>query len=654
MTPSEIANKALDSTLEVVQLLMKCCMKLKESDPATLIISDEIARWVAKDLKLYGGTPTSFSPQLLSFAAIVRQHSKAGKFVSLPDWNSMMENDQRIKTHPLFHKTVGYRPSLTHPDAEPEPSMSSSTVLLEPHSTSGTVVETCMPQHLVASKAPHLIQSLHVVPEVQLRTSEWISPVAPVVEPMMSGVRSTITPMVIPEPSPPVSMPPGTVGQNMGNIGTVRPDMPPSNFVDERGFWHAETRPAGWGLDATVATAVEHSVHYHPRKCDKCIKMNVPCIVLPDKKFGCTRLACANCDEMKITCAIDGAGVWQRLQAKAQGAAMKTGINAPLKHSRMHAPKSRAAVTTPFVSAPAKTTKLSRRSSSLVLQKVVPDNPLIEVEQGPMNLMPEKAPPNMQLFRSLQLPPVDMLAPVLPSVPATPSEPEPTARAILQSIHDLGRRFDLLATNERMDALDMRVDSVERRISLRLTVLEEWFTVSNVHQELLSQSIGNLSMSLRVHSNNPGAHRPRADSNAHAPQHLPEPTIASWLTNNPAGDEHPGISTIGREYTHAWDQSIMMGMQGDAQTSTSRWRQTYPPDPPYICEPLIASSPLSSTNVLGICERHTWTIIESPISETEESLPEGLKYGADAAAQMFQIISDTTDAWFQSAVEEAS
>ncbi|KAG2079539.1 uncharacterized protein F5147DRAFT_784982 [Suillus discolor] len=448
--------------------------------------------------------------------------------------------------------------------------MSSSTVPPEPRSMNGTVMETCTPQHLVASKALHPIQSLHVVPEVQLRTSEWLSPVAPVVEPMMSGVRSTITPMVIPGPSPPVSMPPVTVGQNMGNIRTVRrafpptgnpqkmktetdnsepqqrtptaldileagsetrerqralsvkashavtrTDMPPSDFVDERGFWDAETRPARWGLDATVATVVEHSVRYHPHKCDKCIKMDVPCIVLPDKKFGCTRLACANCDEMKITCAIDGAGVWQRLQAKAQGAAMKTGVNAPLKHSRTRAPKSRAAITTPFVSTPAKTTKLSRRLSLLVLQKVVPDNPPIEVEQGPMNLMPEKAPPNMQPFRSLQLPPVDMPAPVLPSVPATPSEPEPTTRAILQSIHDLGRRFDLLATNERMDALDMRVDSVERRISLRLTTLEERFTVSNVHQELLSQSIGNLSMSSRVHSNNPGAHHPRAHGNAH-------------------------------------------------------------------------------------------------------------------------------------------
>lgn len=347
--------------------------------------------------------------------------------------------------------------------------------------------------------------------------------------------------------------------------------------------------------------------------------MDVPCIVLPDKKFGFTRLACANCDEMKITCAIDGAGVRQRLQAKAQGAAKNTGGNAPLKRSRTRAPKSRAAVTAPVASAPVKRTKPSKRSSSLVLQKGLPDNPPIgkhihhilrtcsprilttysEVGQGQMNLMPDganlQAPPNVQVFRSLQLPPVDMLAPIVPSVPAAPSEPEPTARAILQSIHDLGRRFDLLATNERMDALDVRVDSVERKITLRLMALEERFAVSIAHQESLSQSIGNHSMSLRVHSNNPGAHFPRADGSTHPPRHLPEPTIMSWLTHNHAGDEHPGISTIGREYTHAWDQSLTTGMQGDAQASTSSWRPTYFPDPPYIHEPSIASSPLSST-----------------------------------------------------------
>ncbi|KAG1789222.1 hypothetical protein EV424DRAFT_1355829 [Suillus variegatus] len=740
MTPSEIANEALNSTLEAVKPLMKRCMKLKESDPTALIFSDEIARRVAKDLKLYGGTATSFSPQLLSCAAVVRQYSKAGAFVSLPDWNSVVDNDPRIKMHPRFHKTVGYRPPPpVYPDAEPEPSMSSSTVQAEPHSMGGTLV--------VASKAPDLIQSLHVVPEVQPTISQLLSPAAPVAEPIISGIRSTATPMLIPEPTPPcsVSIAPATVGQNVhGNIRTVRqgnaptckpqkrkletdgsepepdpvPRKPvqkrkkkfmsdeegkgatgtihsPPEIVDERGFWDAESRPVGWGLDATVATAVEHSVRYHPRKCDKCIKMDVRCIVLPDKKFGCTRLACANCDEMKITCAIDGVGIRQRLQAKAQKAVIKTGVNPEFKRSRTHAPKSRAAVKTPVLSAPPKTSKLSGRSSSLALKKVVFEKPPIEVGQEPKVMIPDdatmQASRNTESVRSLQLPPVDMPAPLIPSTAATPSEPEPTARDILQSIHDLGRRFDLLATDERMDALHARVDSVERRISLRLTALEERFSVSNAHQDM--------RMAL-------------AANGAYAPQYLPEPTIASWPKHNPAGNEPPGISTMGREYTHAWD------LQDEAQTSTSGWRQTDTLDPPYIRETSIASSPLSSTSpvkseeledngtmeervrtkVTGamspiqgfaqLCPNITtrygtqgllgqpisdskagigkWTITELCISTTKGVLPEGFdvnhgacvpvgiqlyivheptnRYSANAAAQMFEIISDTTQA----------
>lgn len=318
----------------------------------------------------------------------------------------------------------------------------------------------------------------------------------------------------------------------------ARTNTSPPEIVDERGFWDAESRVSricSWSFhlilvypasrmgsrchscyggrgrqeiafDCISPHILQHSVRYHPRKCDKCIKMDVRCIVLPDKKFGCTRLACANCDEMKITCAIDGVGIRQRLQAKAQKAVMKTGVDPEVKRSRTHAPKSRTAVKTPVLSAPPKAAKPSRRLS-LAPKKVVFENPPIgkldhhmvrrcswsisitylEVRQEPEAMMPDdaniRASRNIQSFRSLQLPPVDVPAPLTSSMAPTPSEPEPTTRDILQSIQDLGRRFDLLATDERVDALHVRLDSVERRISLRLTALEEGFSVSNAHRE---------------------------------------------------------------------------------------------------------------------------------------------------------------------------
>lgn len=131
--PAEVANDALNVTLAVVQTLMKRCIKVKDSDPEALRLSDEIARRVvsvcyvlfqillvklrhstqAKDLKLYSGNATSFSPQLLSFAAVVRQHSKGGAFENVPDWTSVTNDDPRIKSHPRFEKTVDYCPPST-------------------------------------------------------------------------------------------------------------------------------------------------------------------------------------------------------------------------------------------------------------------------------------------------------------------------------------------------------------------------------------------------------------------------------------------------------------------------------------------------------------------------------------------------------------
>ncbi|KAG2060999.1 hypothetical protein BDR06DRAFT_966808 [Suillus hirtellus] len=506
----------------------------------------------------------------------------------------MVNNDPHIKTHPQFHKTVGYCPlPPAYPDAEPEPSMSSSTVLVEPNLMRGTLV--------IASKAPDLIQSLHVVPEVQPSIAELLPPAASVVEPLISGVQITATGMLNPEPTSPcsISIAPVAVVRNVnGNQralsvkahNAVAPTATSlSEIVDKRGFWDAESRPVGWGLDATVSMAVEHSIHYHPRKCDKCIKMDVQCIVLLEKKFGCTRLACANCNEMKITCAIDGVGIWQRLQAKVQKAVIKSSIDPEVKCSRMHAPKSCTAVKTPVLSAPLKTAKLSR-CLSLALKKVVFENPPIvwrcswsisitylEVQHEPEAMMPDdaniRASHNIQSFRSLQLPPVDVPAPLKSSMAPTPSEPEPTARDILQSIQDLSRRFDLLATDRQVDALHVRLDSVEWRISLRLTVLEEEFSLSNAHRK-----------------NYLYAHGPHAHGTAYAPQYPPEPTITSWPKHNHASDEPLGISTIGREYTHAW------ALHDEALTSTSGWWQTNSLDPPYICKASIASSPLSSAS----------------------------------------------------------
>jgi hypothetical protein len=64
-------------------------------------------------------------------------------------------------------------------------------------------------------------------------------------------------------------------------------------------------------------------------------------------------------------------------------------------------------------------------------------------------------------------------------VPTNHTDPEPTARDILQGIQDLSKKLDLLAINERVDTLEIRVRSVENILHQRLNALEERLNASD-------------------------------------------------------------------------------------------------------------------------------------------------------------------------------
>ncbi|KAG1794984.1 hypothetical protein EV424DRAFT_1353657 [Suillus variegatus] len=136
-----------------------------------------------------------------------------------------------------------------------------------------------------------------------------------------------------------------------------------SEGADDRGFWDVKNRPVEWGRDSAIATAVE--------KCNKCNKLDVACLVLPDKKVGCIRLACTNCDEMKITCAINSIGIRERMQAKAKAAEDSSN---PVRRSKSCVPKSRVVNKTP-VNIRSHKTRIRPASSSPQIQHNI-------VEQG--------------------------------------------------------------------------------------------------------------------------------------------------------------------------------------------------------------------------------------------------------------------------------
>ncbi|KAG2057286.1 hypothetical protein BDR06DRAFT_969481 [Suillus hirtellus] len=64
-------------------------------------------------------------------------------------------------------------------------------------------------------------------------------------------------------------------------------------------------------------------------------------------------------------------------------------------------------------------------------------------------------------------------------VPANITDPKPTARDILQGIWDLSKRLDLFATNDHVDALEIRVCSVKNILHQQLYALEQCLNASD-------------------------------------------------------------------------------------------------------------------------------------------------------------------------------
>ncbi|KAG1894247.1 uncharacterized protein F5891DRAFT_1195380 [Suillus fuscotomentosus] len=611
MTPADTANKALDTTLAAMQLLIKRCMLLESGHPEVLRILDEIARRMAKDLKLHGGNATSFSPQLLSCTAVVRECSNAGAVQTMPDWTSVIDNDPRIKGHLRFNKMLNYRSHA----ADEIPILLYSELV----TSSGTPAAVHFAPLAIAP--PPTLSPLPIDRDFVNSPSQAIAPPSP------SPTSMALEPLT-PLPMSAVSIPskynlfvPGTknaektapkagnrkkrkVEDNgaeevkLGNIPSapswlgkssqkrskhvsgdernehtdiasvienVAPERSDSTkMADERGFWDVETRPVEWDRDSAIAMAAE--------KCDKCSKLGVACLVLPDKKFGCIQLASTNCDEMKVTCAINGVGVWERMQAKAKAMAAEAIAN-PTRCSKLCAPKSQVINKTVVNTRSQKMPMPPNRSLSVVEDDIVEREDLALVsELKYMDVVPAQTevPPIPTMGSSMSVEPQGQVALV------NPAECEPTARDILQSIQDLGRRLDGLATNDRVDNLEERLDSVEEVVGQRLDVLEKKLRYSDSEWKATSSSLGHLTMSLRDHMDDLTTHRPRIDTTAYAPPHHGNVHLLAWLANH---NNNPNISAIGRQWTHTWDASVLTGVHGHVRTSASAANIAETPDP---------------------------------------------------------------------------
>ncbi|KAG1829558.1 hypothetical protein DFJ58DRAFT_848673 [Suillus subalutaceus] len=443
MTASETANNTLNTTLMAVESLIQHFTEFKHGNPEALKLSDEIARCMARDLKLYGDDATSFSPKLLSCAAIVRQHAKGGIFQTLADWSSVVPNDTRIKGHPRFQKTVNYIPSAV--DVPPTgPTPPSEAVIVKTDTPEAELVPRSLSPRCNTGKKRKAADDS--TDDMETRKSMPKRKKDGAAKPMEAFLPVATDNMMASEAQ-----------------GTL-------DMAEDRGFWDAESQPADWGLDSTIATAVEHSIRHHPRKCDKCTKLNIPCLVLPDKKFRRTK---------KTTCAINSVGVRERSQAQVKTKAAEAAAN-PVKRS-----KSRAVSRHPVKIANKQTLKHEDSDA--------------------------KQPTQM----------------------SNASKP------------DLSKKFDTLATNERLDGLEARVSSAEEMLGERLRILEQHLNASmpqclnasmpqclnasmpqclnasDAQWKSMLSSVGHLADSLRKHQDDAESHRlplnPPADV---PPQHL--------------------------------------------------------------------------------------------------------------------------------------
>ncbi|KAG1797675.1 hypothetical protein EV424DRAFT_1352692 [Suillus variegatus] len=415
MTPQEVANDALNTTLIDVQSLMKRCMKLKEADPETFRLSDEIARRVAKDLKL-------------CCICICDRCPLAADPVSPTSAPPALPASQSLNN-------LIAAPAVEHKLVSPVPDQMAAGVQSPPHLPVKFNLFVAGTKKKYGKAAPQVGNT-----KKRKAEDEDTDVNDPKSHPPSSKPRQKRKKKFLSADEDKVCTGTIYVKSNAASdkdLDAAGPDL--SDAADDESFLEVETRPAEWGQNSQIAM---------PWKCDKCTKLDIPCIVLLDKKFGYARLACANCDHMKITCAIDGVGVRQRMQAK------------PARNSRM------------------------RMKTSCAISKTLGKRSLAQTPRVELNIIEEK--------KQQPGPPVGAPMRTVPTVgtscwpaqdnqpaPENHADPEPTARDILQSIHDLSRRLDLLATNERVDALEVRVRSVENILHQRLDALEQRLNTSD-------------------------------------------------------------------------------------------------------------------------------------------------------------------------------
>jgi hypothetical protein len=354
----------------------------------------------------YGSAATSMPPILLSCAAEIRDCSdKNGKLTGSPDWENISANDSRIKSHPFFRKTLDYR----HRDSEAAPAPTTNQPHPAPHEGAQEAAPALTPPLVGASEKHNLfVSSTRPSDKKRKATSPQRDYKAKPGEWSEERRRELVLGRAPPKSH---SRPPAKKVKSKENIsdedaeevqakGTIvvkvslgaaalycpQADSGLQRKDRAKVSGHAATN-AAISTDPTVCASVfflrhtnttaqpgaslftpneSSSERIHRVQCERCIKDDVPCIVMLGKKNGEVRKCCRNCDEKKTKCVRPGTDRAEFLRAgvvlkKAKAAAAAERMSpAPLSKSRAR-------------SRPPATRASSRRRPSPVLETLYKD-----------------------------------------------------------------------------------------------------------------------------------------------------------------------------------------------------------------------------------------------------------------------------------------
>ncbi|KAG1849742.1 hypothetical protein F4604DRAFT_1934769 [Suillus subluteus] len=593
MSSSQQANDVFNLVAKKVHRLIARFSKLKVGDPAAKPLAHEIAVTLATAFAQHGNAATSLAPKLLSCVAEIRDKSGPnGKLKALPDWNAISDDDLHIRNHPLFPKTVGYKP-LTFPTAPPAaPPTPPAPLTPGPHAPSPVPVVTIVPKHKLfvpgnananakengkrkastpepdvnagkdlkkqkmsrrtASKAP---QAKSKARSSKVKSKEFVTDdnEEQVSADKIIFVKRKITAL------------PGTQPVIKEMTNTQHPD---STSEDD------------------APAEQKSSVCLFGTQCKGCIKHDIPCEVVLGKKKGEIRRCCRNCDKKKTKCirptpeearvlllAVD----LKKSKAATKTRAVKTTHAKTPVGTRSKAPASSRA-----------TSCARPRSVSRALSPVV-DKSGDEDTEGDVDS--EHATPA-----------VTCIAPAPVSEGAADDRRETIASApnvdndVNMGVEVQTAVQDLLVPDAQEGALpnpaistsskaSMPCIKIERKITTRVNDLADNWEMRFAAMEKKMRNVelhttGN-TISIRHMANTLKTFNKSGDVSAFQPPagpstqgHLFGQIPPSWLPQLPvpADDglpQHPSASEVGKLFTTAWDESRGPGAGGAGKSSAS-------------------------------------------------------------------------------------